>query len=54
MMNIQPMTRLLAGGIYQNRELIESNALREAEEILALKQQIAGLETELAELKERR
>lgn len=51
MMNIQPMTRLLAGGIYQNRALIESNALREAEEILALKQKVTGLETELADLK---
>ena len=37
MMNIQPMTRLLAGGIYQNRAYIES-----------LEQRIVDLEADLA------
>jgi len=40
MMNIQPMTRLLAGGIYQNRALIDTVELK-----------IERLEGELAELK---
>ncbi|KKL65971.1 hypothetical protein LCGC14_2149600, partial [marine sediment metagenome] len=44
MMNIQPMTRLLAGGIYQNRALIED--IRDTVEL-----KIGRLESELAELK---
>jgi len=43
-MNIQPMTRLLAGGIYQNREMIEQTA-----EMLLSK--IEGLEQKLEQLK---
>ena len=50
MMNIQPMTRLLAGGIYQNRELIENNALEQAEEILMLKQEITMLNNRILAL----
>ncbi len=35
----------------ERMETTESNVLRETEEILALKQQVIGLESELAELK---
>jgi hypothetical protein len=43
MMNIQPMTRLLAGGIYQNRAMIENVIELFTGEIGRLEQQLAVL-----------
>jgi len=47
MMNVQPMTRLLAGGIYQNRAMLDDTV----EEVTALRNRVEGLESELAEIR---